>query len=44
MNTPQTETENTNAMPASYDPFAEKRTIPSGWDLSELFSDEKDAA
>jgi hypothetical protein len=27
-----------NAMPEWYDPFPEPQTIPSGWDLSEFFS------
>lgn len=39
MNTPQSETESTSSMPEWYDPFAEIRTIPSGWDLSELFTE-----
>lgn len=43
MNTTQTETEKSTGMPEWYDPFEEKRTIPSGWDLSGLFPTEQDA-
>jgi hypothetical protein len=34
----QTEDQNT-AESAAYNPFPEPQTIPSGWDLSEIFFD-----
>jgi hypothetical protein len=39
---PQNKKETTSEPKYEFDPFADPRTIPTGWDLSEMFNSKED--